>query len=581
MATTIDTGARRARTRRAGVPRLRDGSPRPRPEAQPLDEAPLRVRVSMAQIARVVTGLLWVTWAAWGSTQAYEPLASVVETVVAALGLVIIASAFVVRSGDARARLDRFLIIGSVALVVVLPLSAAQSLGYLTDELAFDQAAAASVLHGINPYTVDFTHALQSYGVSTGTMTLHGTFEPYVSYPALSFLLYLPAVAALGAHSYAGWFVNLIAWAVAGAAMWRVVDPRVRPWVPVLVTLPPLLGSVIGGVADSLFIPLEIVALCTWQRFSDRSLGRRWRWAGPISLGLACCVKQQPWLLVPFVLIAVGYEAQLRGASWWRETARYAGLAAVAFLIPNLAFIAWDPHAWVSRLLMPFDGALVPMGVGPASWMQPFSIGGGALSLFTVAAAAMLVAAAAALCARYGTFRRLLPLLPAAALFVSTRSFASYFLFLIPTLIVNATALPAIDNVPRPRWHRPLTAAAIAGAVVALATTSAALAISGPLRVSVSAATATSTQLTVVARVVNGSQQVVSPHFFLAKGAYYEQVLTKVSGPDVLAAGASATYEFTTSELPSTPRAGDHFQLQAGTVAPNTITTSPLATVSG
>lgn len=582
MATASNTGARRPPTRKPDAARPRDVNLRVRTEARAPQEGPrLSVSIDMAQIARVVTGLLWVGWAAWTSAVAYVPLASAIETIVAALGLGVIAAALLVRSDSACRRLDRFLLMGSVGLVVVLPLSAAASLGYLTDELAFDQAAAASVLHGINPYTVDFTPALHSFGVGAGTMTLHGSLEPYVTYPALSFLLYLPAVAALGAHSYAGWLVNVLAWGAAGGVMWRVLDERLRPWVPVLLTLPAILGSVIAGATDSLFVPLEIIAMSTWMRFTDPHLGRGWRWAGPICLGLACCVKQQPWLLVPFVLIGVSFEAHRHGRRWWRDTARYAALAAVAFLVPNLPFIAWDPGAWLQRLVAPFTSALVPMGIGPSGLLRPLALGGGLLVLFSVAAVAALVAAAALLCARYDRMRRLLPLLAAAPLFFSTRSFASYFTFCIPALVVNAAALPVTGDAARSRLFRPLMVTSAVAALASVCAAAAAVAVHGPLRVEVAAARATPATLTVVARVTNAGASAVAPNFFVSRGSYYDQVVTKTAGPGVLAAGTSATYQFTTPETPMTPHSGDVLQLQAATLSPDTITASPVVTVSG
>lgn len=589
MATATGAGTRGARVQPPDAGVAHDAIPRVTPAASDDAEARLTISVSMATVARVVTGLLWVGWAAWTSAQGSVPLAAPIDTVVTAAGLAIVAMALTMRADTALRRLDRVLLGGTIALVVMLPLVAAGALGYLTDELAFDQAAAASLLHGVNPYTVDFTPTLQTFGVGTGTMTLHGTFEQYLSYPALSFLLYVPAVALLGPTSYAGALVDLLAWGVAGAVMWRVLNPRLRTWVPVLLALSPLLGSIIGGVTDSLFVPLELVTFCTWQRFGDPALGRGWRWAGPVCLGLACCVKQQPWFLVPFLLIAVSYEAAARGSSeaqpsrsrWWRAPGQYATLVGVAFLVPNIPFIVWDAHAWVARLLTPLSEGLVPMGIGPASLMQPLSIGGGALSLFTVAAAAALIAAALFLGARYDAMRRALPLLPAAALFLSTRSFASYFLFLIPPAIVNAASVRDARRVTAPRAQRLLLFAATAFSLVAIIAACAGLTVRGPLRIEVAAAHATAAELTVTVAAVNGSNVSVAPHFFLAKGMYYDQVLTKTSGPDVLAPGAAATYEFTAPEAPATPHAGDLLQIDATTVSPGTLSASAPANVRG
>ena len=50
-------------------------------------------------------------------------------------------------------------------------------------------------------------------------------------------------------------------------------------------------------------------------------------------------VKQTPWLIVPFVLAGIVLESRrLRGwTQGLRDGLRYLGIAAVAFLVPNLA----------------------------------------------------------------------------------------------------------------------------------------------------------------------------------------------------------------------------------------------------
>ena len=61
-------------------------------------------------------------------------------------------------------------------------------------------------IHGVNPYVMNFAYALHSFGTASGgTMTLHGTLVSSISYPSLSFLLYVPLVAIAGGHTYAGY----------------------------------------------------------------------------------------------------------------------------------------------------------------------------------------------------------------------------------------------------------------------------------------------------------------------------------------------------------------------------------------
>ena len=70
-----------------------------------------------------------------------------------------------------------------------------------------------------------------------------------------------------------------------------------------------VLGSVgiyvsyaVGGITDVLFMPLLVGAAYRWDRFGESRI----TYAGPVLLGLAMAVKQTPWLLLPFLVCALG-----------------------------------------------------------------------------------------------------------------------------------------------------------------------------------------------------------------------------------------------------------------------------------
>jgi uncharacterized membrane protein len=554
-----------------------------RDESSPREAAPALMEegLSLAQAARVLTGVLWLAWGTWLTLGSSAPSAALLGSITAMAGFVALAAAVLTRSQERQRVLDGVLFMGTIALVVILPVVSALAGGYATDELAYDQAAAAGLLHGVNPYTMDFTHALQTFGVGTGaTMTLDGTVVPFIAYPSLSFLVYVPAVFAFGEHSYAGLLVDVAAWACAGWVLWRLLDDRMKAWVPVLVAFPAFLGAVIMGATDSLFVPLELIAVCGWDRFGKPGQRGVWRWAGPVALGLACCMKQQPWLLAPFLVAGISIEAHRRKLDWRRIAARYVGLAFAAFIIPNIPFMVWNPAAWISRLAMPVTGALVPMGFGPAGLMRPYSIGGGNLTVFGLAAGCALLAAFALFFVRYERLRRVLPLLPLGALLLSTRSFSSYFTFCVPALVMNAASLsPSWSPRIGMRMRAALTGVAVTGAAAALLFTGVGLLAPAPLRIAVTSSNVRMNQLFVVAEVTNVSGRKLDPRFFLAKGMYFNQEVTVRSGPAELGAGDRATYVFEAEETAVTPHPGDVFQMQAGTRAPESISTSATATV--
>lgn len=539
--------------------------------------------ISMAQMARVVTALLWLGWGVTLADTFTTPAVSLIGLVIAAAGIACLAAAVLCRAPDAVRRLNVAIIGGTVAVIIVVPLVIASGVGYDTDELAYNQSAATALLHGSNPYPMNFSASLPTFGVQEGeTLRLQGTAEPYYSYPSLSFLLYVPAVALFGARSHAAVLVDVLAWAAAALVMWRILGEPLRQWVPVLVLAPVLVGQVIHGLTDSLYVPFELIAVCAWDRFADNDASWRRRWLGPIALGLACAVKQPPWLLAPFLVAGVAMEARARGMRPLPVVARYTAVAGAAFLLPNLAFIAWNPAAWVAGVTLPAIGGLLPMGIGPAGLLRAFAMGGGDLSLFSVAAGASLLGTLALLVVRYPALKRVLPVLPALALFVSSRSFESYFVFLVPALVVNAATVS--ESVPRPLGataRRLLGFAGVAGLGVATAAAMFAVLVPSPLRIGVSAATADGSELHVVAHVTNARDQAVTPHFFLGAGGYFNQEVRVTAGPGRLAAGESATYRFDAPEMAASPHAGAELQLQAGTLSPDSITSSSPVTVTG
>lgn len=544
--------------------------------------AGLASRLTLAQCARLVTGLLWLGWADWWLQSSWTSAAPLIAMLQTAAAVTVMGLAVTMRGEAAERRLDAALIAGTLVLVAIVGVAAGTANGYGTDELAYGQAAASSVLHGVNPYVTDYTPALKAFGVASGaTMTLHGTVVPSIAYPSLSFLVYIPAVALFGDSSYAGLFVDLAAWIAAGAILWRLMSPAVRPWVPLFLAVPVLFEALIFGSNDSLYIPFELIALCCWDRFGHPGERSMARWVGPVALGLACCIKQPPWLIAPFLLAGVSIEAHRRGQDWLRTALRYLATAVGVFLVPNLPFIAWNPGAWLSRVLLPVTGGLVPMGIGPAGLLRAYSIGGGNLTLFGLASIAALAAAALLFLRRYGALRAVIPLLPLAGLFVSSRSFSSYFGFCVPALAIGAASIRPSSLPLGARARRVLGQGAIALGVISLAAVAGALLWPAPARLTVTNSRIVASTLIATVSVENDSDHPITPHYILAKGSSYDQAMQLVDGPATLAAHSMTTVTLSTGVTVLTPHAGDQFQVQVATTAPDTFASSTEATVGG
>lgn len=250
---------------------------------------------------------------------------------------------------------------------------------YWNDVISFNSANAQAVLQGRNPYTDDanflptliryqqapptpmqgpvfgygYNYPLQPHVFAVDKAYLRdpaayaGAFDPATlhSYPALSFLLYIPLVAlgmnVLWLHllAYAALFVWLISLAPRGERGWVALAAAAAVSIP-LRTL----------MLDTEVICL-IFLLVAWQ-YRDR------RWVSAVALGLGCAFKQYCWLFAPFILV----DAWLRYG--WREAVKRALIVAGAFLLPNLPYLLINPRAWVASVFLPVTGALFPQGMG-------------------------------------------------------------------------------------------------------------------------------------------------------------------------------------------------------------------------
>jgi hypothetical protein len=311
--------------------------------------------------------------------------------------------------GAAMATVTLLVFVGGLSLTFSGPLSRS----YWSDVISFSYVNARLVLRGQNPYTSDpaffptlqrFPYAIETplrqgvfgHGFDYPSMsklndteqrylasptTRHGEFDPATlhSYPALSFLLYLPLV-------WSGWdnilllnvavFIGLFAWQV-----WMAPEGE-RHWGALAA------GSVAGLTLFSLFLDNEIICLAflllAWHN-------RRNRWVSAALLGLSCAFKQYCWFFAPFFLLdalfngagaderasqpgaeveapsmrerARSIAARMRRLNWG-EAGMRGLIGLVAFLIPNLPFIIANPAAWWGSLWLPQSEPLFPMGMG-------------------------------------------------------------------------------------------------------------------------------------------------------------------------------------------------------------------------
>jgi uncharacterized membrane protein len=511
-----------------------------------------------------VAGLTLVVWGfrLFGYVDMYPALGAAVAVLVI-WGLGTVAAVWLPRRPVAW--VERALAAATVALTAVgfflwSYLQVVVAPGYGTDELAFDQYAAQLLRRGADPYTHSMAPAFHFFHVSPDgyTFLLNGHPVTALSYPALSFLFYVPLLM-LGWSTQLAVVVDVVAWAIAIVAAFLLLPRSVRPVALVVGSLSVYVGYAVGGVTDALFVPLLVGAVYRWDRFGEL---RGWRaWRGPVLLGLAMAVKQTPWLVLPFVAAGVALEpgAVARGklAEGLRAGGRYLAIALGAFAVPNLPFIVLSPHAWLTDVLTPVASHTVPAGQGLVELSLFLGIGGGSLDAYRDALVVVFVVLWLIFVATYPRCKAWAVLLPSIVLFFSARSLGSYLVtLLLPAIVAAFSVDPSLGGSPtsatiaahrvrrarrrlRP-WWVVAGGAAVSGAVVGLA-----LASRPPLSVRIVSVRTTGQLATVVqvgVSVTNTSGRTAAPAFSVESGGQLTAFWLERGGPARLAPGASARY---------------------------------------
>jgi uncharacterized membrane protein len=443
---------------------------------------------------------------------------------------------------------------------------------YGTDEIAFDQYAAQLALHGVNPYLHSMAPAFPLFHVSPNgyTFQLNGQPVTALSYPALAFEAYLPLLAA-GVTTQAAVWVEIFSWALGAAILYAVLPRSVAPLAGVVASIDVYIGYAVGGVTDTLFVPLLIGAAVGWDRFATDRGPRAWR--GPVCLGLAMAVKQTPWLVLPFLVAGIVLESRRQRGTRQaaRDGLRYTGIALAAFAVPNLPYAVAAPGAWLDGILTPLSSHTVPAGQGLVNISLSLMAGGGSLTAYNVAAAVVLAAMLACYVTTYPALKQAAFLLPSIALFFADRSFGSYLVMLVPS------ALAAAATTSRPRGLRTARHwrwVAVGGGLAALAAVIAALTTPSPLSISIESVNTTG-QLATVGQVslsvTNNTAGDVRPAFTLENGTVMTAFWQRESGPAVLGPHQHASYTIVAPSYPAMPSIQSGFQVLAFLTSPASV----------
>lgn len=341
------------------------------------------------------------------------------------------------------------LLLGAIILSITAFTIGQVGVASYTDSVAFGQYSAKLVLNGLNPFTHSLAPSLTEYRLPLTYVThyLNGSTIVTASYPAGSFLFYVPALL-LGWHTQAAVGIDVAFWIGSLLLMW-ILLPKSINWLAALFLASSVYIFIAIGSTDCLYMPFILVALWRWDRFRDATERTIARWIGPIALGVAMSVKQTPWFLLPFLLIGVAFEAHQQGKSWSRQSTRYLVICMAVFVAINIPWILANPRAWLDGSIAPLVSSFVPVGHGLIELTLIGRIGGGDLRFYTLAGVAWLGMALLLMGLRYRKLKRVWVFLVIVSFFLVPRSLASYLIMLVPAATIAAlTVRGATDDGP-------------------------------------------------------------------------------------------------------------------------------------
>lgn len=533
-----------------------------------------------------LAGAVIISWAflLYGYGDSY-PWLAYVEVLVGLFGLIVVAASWLYQ-GASFPRVWGWTALG-VAVVVFLLWCWIQvriAPNYGTDEAAFDQYAAQLVEHGHNPYAVSMAKSFNIFHVSPDgyTFRLNGTPVTTLSYPALSFLLYVPFLL-IGWSSQLAIGVNVIAWAIAIALAYLLLPKAIKPLAIVLGSLGVYTGFAVGGVTDALYVPFLVVAVYKWDTFTEK---RSWqKWISPSAMGLAMSIKQTPWFVFLFLIVGIYLHVSYHGNSarqGCNAVVAYVWRALLVFLVPNLVFIVANPSDWLKGVFTPFFGNAVPAGQGWVALSNFLGVGGSTVHLFTLLEVTAILLSLVTFIMFYPRTKGVAILIPSLILFFAERSFASYLvMLLLPTLVAACSIqletplrVRAIEYVWGSAIRRAIVLGSLALFGIAILATSL---FKQPINLQIQSVTTTGQLATVVeatVNVTNNTDHELRPVFSSEGGGTITAPWNVTTGPKTLGANSSATYVIQAPNFFAQPSLSGGFQIVALTTSPAAMSVS-------
>jgi len=320
-------------------------------------------------------------------------------------------------------------LLAALALVMVLQGPFAR-LG--TDLLAFTSYAVEVIDTGGNPTAVSMAPAAALPGApEVWTYRTDGSWATSWSYPTGTLWVYSIQYQLVG--RWLGLRVTSLLGVVGiGWLITYLVPPKYGLLGPASLLLAQNeYMAALGGLNDMWYVLPTVATIWLWA--TDR------RVAAAAVFGIACSMKQQPWLITLPLAIWVWKEApDLR--TFGRRATAYIGVGGAVFLAFQLPWLVTTPVAWLRSALVPLsvgnEAPLVSMGVGLAILNQAVPeqlVDRHTFELFIYGGTAL---ATIAYWHWFEQLRWAAWLAPAAILLWAPRSLPSYFHWFVPIAVV-------------------------------------------------------------------------------------------------------------------------------------------------
>lgn len=539
------------------------------------------VESSTARSLTFLAGLITGLWALrlLGSVSTYSWLAPVVLLLTVASLIIVIYSLLPIFNPEYVVGFWGFfiLILALIGFCLWSFIQVAAFPAYGTDEIAFDQYAAILAFHGHNPYTASMAPSFDLFRVSPNgyTFLLNGKRVLNLSYPALSFLLYFPTLI-LGITYQGAVITNIAFWVITTVMLYLMLPKNLKMLAVVINASSMFIAYAVGGVTDPLFMPFLLVAAYKWDQFIYAQ-GLK-KYIGPIFMGLAMSVKQNAWIALVFMVIAVALESIYQGKKelWLKNSLNYALCALAAFVVTNLPFISISPVQWFKGITTPFLTQAVPAGQGLVELTIFSGLGGGFLSFYSLALAFAGILLILLFVKYYQYGRYVLFITPSLILFFSSRSFSSYLVTMLPIVFIGAISIKPLPNLSQHLKVKPLfIIIAVAGLILS---SIGAIAYPSPLSLGIVRIVTTGQLETidvVTVSVHNFTNKTLTPSYSIQVAGADTEFWRPIGPDNSIGPNQTKTVTLISPSFYADPPIGEGFQVVAYTENPAAVSVSP------